>query len=91
MVQARSKLFVVSGQEPERLKDIHEELLEKTRSLAFKHYRTFIEAAECSREIYKDVCTTGDGCILFVHLFCIRLTKVLFCLFVFFICSLVHS
>eukprot|EP00112_Aurelia_sp_Birch-Aquarium-sp1_P013295 Seg2816.3 transcript_id=Seg2816.3/GoldUCD/mRNA.D3Y31 product="Conserved oligomeric Golgi complex subunit 8" protein_id=Seg2816.3/GoldUCD/D3Y31 len=40
--------------EPERLKDEHEQLLEKTRSLAFKHYRTFIEAAECSREIYKD-------------------------------------
>ena len=48
--------YAISGHEPERLHDEQNQLLEKTRSLAFKDYRTFIEAANCSREIYKDVC-----------------------------------
>ncbi|XP_065055744.1 conserved oligomeric Golgi complex subunit 8-like [Rhopilema esculentum] len=42
------------NQEPGRLKEEHDQLLENTRLLAFRHYRTFIQAAECSREIYKD-------------------------------------
>jgi len=40
--------------EPEQLKEKQANLLSLTQSLAFENYRTFIQAAECSEEVYKD-------------------------------------
>jgi len=46
--------------EPEHLKENQECLMQQTQALAFENYRTFIQAAECSREIYRDFNVIGD-------------------------------
>ena len=41
--------------EPEHLREERRCVLNSTQKLAFNNYMTFIQTAECTREVFKDV------------------------------------
>ena len=49
------RYFFYTASVPELLNEERKNVMRKTQALAFENYQTFIQAAECSSEIYKDV------------------------------------
>ena len=47
--------IAIADAEPNHLREKHDDLIQLTQSLAYDNYQTFIQAADCSKEVYKDV------------------------------------
>lgn len=52
--------------EPERLTEEMRQLTEQTQELAFTNYKTFVETADISRTIMKDLTKSKDSLATFV-------------------------
>ena len=46
--------------EPERLAEAREENQMQTQELAFKNYKTFIQTADCTRDVFSEFSTVED-------------------------------
>lgn len=55
------------SKEPERLSDEMRHLTEQTQELAFTNYKTFVETAEISRTIRKDLDKSKDSLDTFLE------------------------
>ena len=55
MALSRMFLFFHIELEPEHLREERRCVLNSTQKLAFNNYMTFIQTAECTREVFKDV------------------------------------
>lgn len=54
-------------QEPERLTDTMKQLTEETQELAFTNYKTFVETADISRTIMKDLGKSKESLAKFME------------------------
>ena len=53
----------LTADEPDRLSDETSRLLGATRQLAFDNYKAFIQTADCTKDIFKDVSDSEVGCV----------------------------
>lgn len=66
LYQVSKLLISLTGHEPETLSEEHDAIVHQTQKLAFDNYSTFVQAAECSKEIYKDV-SSARYILSFMH------------------------
>lgn len=50
--------MLLTGNEVNRIADEKTSIINQTQELAFQEYPTFIETAQCTQEIFQNVCTT---------------------------------
>ena len=48
--------FLITGNEIDRISEERASIINQTQELAFQEYPTFIETAQCTQEIFQNVC-----------------------------------